>query len=159
MGTSCTFIAQFECSICQGTLPDCTFCVLSCGHCFHAVCIHKWLERSSSCPGCRSHASKRKLRQLAGVDVVNTPCSGQHGGQVDNSREKKVLQTLCWETAQLLAVMRPHTCVCGAYSQMSELQSQLDTAEQHVHDLSETVQQLLDQQAEHKREIKRFMQW
>ncbi|XP_050692201.1 E3 ubiquitin-protein ligase TRAIP-like [Eriocheir sinensis] len=35
-----------------------------CGHTFHSVCILQWLERSKSCPQCRSKATQRTLIKL-----------------------------------------------------------------------------------------------
>ncbi|CDS41078.1 traf interacting protein [Echinococcus multilocularis] len=45
-----------ECSICQEVLGTGTnehISALLCGHAFHATCIKKWLESSSTCPQCR----------------------------------------------------------------------------------------------------------
>lgn len=52
-----SFIMIFaECSICQellGTSANEHISALLCGHVFHASCIKKWLESSSTCPQCR----------------------------------------------------------------------------------------------------------
>lgn len=65
-----SFVARFECSICQGTLEDASFVALGCGHCFHSICAFQWLERAQTCPSCRASAKKRHVRALNGIDAV-----------------------------------------------------------------------------------------
>ena len=42
-----------NCAICYNNLNPSSE-VLSCGHCFHTMCIYKWLKRSNTCPMCRA---------------------------------------------------------------------------------------------------------
>lgn len=35
-----------------------------CGHTFHTLCVIQWLERSKSCPQCRSKATEKTLKKL-----------------------------------------------------------------------------------------------
>jgi len=41
------------CAICRCSLSGGTE-VLSCLHSFHTMCIHRWLQRASTCPMCRA---------------------------------------------------------------------------------------------------------
>lgn len=44
--------ASETCSICQNSL-DYGSETFACGHIFHTMCIHRWLQRSTTCPLCR----------------------------------------------------------------------------------------------------------
>ena len=41
------------CSICLEPLNNDNVQCCSCGHCFHAKCIQKWLKNHDTCPNCR----------------------------------------------------------------------------------------------------------
>ena len=41
------------CSICLEPLNNDIVQCCSCGHCFHAKCIQKWLKKHDTCPNCR----------------------------------------------------------------------------------------------------------
>lgn len=43
-----------KCAICYNSLESGTE-VLPCTHVFHTMCIHKWLQRSDTCPLCRAN--------------------------------------------------------------------------------------------------------
>lgn len=125
MAAAESYVARFECSVCQGTAPHESFVALSCGHCFHSDCISSWLARAASCPACRANASKRQLRVLTGIDVVAVDSFGQ---QQEHHHD--------------------HQHHVQQQEQLSQLQSELEATEQHVQELSDTVQQLADVQAE-----------
>uniref|UniRef100_A0A2H8TDD8 PAX-interacting protein 1 n=1 Tax=Melanaphis sacchari TaxID=742174 RepID=A0A2H8TDD8_9HEMI len=58
---------MFTCSICNETFigihQGSTF-TTQCGHVFHHQCVMTWLERSQTCPHCRSPVSENKLVKL-----------------------------------------------------------------------------------------------
>ena len=60
--------SEFVCAVCHCVLHEPRMCV--CRHIFCKVCIETWLNRSSTCPSCRSHATLRQL-QVAPPLVVN----------------------------------------------------------------------------------------
>lgn len=41
------------CSICHCHL-NLGIETLDCGHAFHTMCIHRWLQRANTCPNCRA---------------------------------------------------------------------------------------------------------
>lgn len=48
-----------ECSICL-TKEKKARCKTKCGHCFHIVCLKKWLNTNGTCPMCRTIINKAK---------------------------------------------------------------------------------------------------
>ena len=42
-----------ECCICLENIPADQIIILSCKHCFHSKCLHKWLKHQDNCPICR----------------------------------------------------------------------------------------------------------
>lgn len=45
-------VVNETCAICQDSLAVATR-IRSCGHCFHAECIHEWFSQNPRCPVCR----------------------------------------------------------------------------------------------------------
>jgi hypothetical protein len=59
-----SFVARFECAVCQGTATHPTYAALTCGHAYHTECISGWLAQGTkTCPTCRAHASARSIRE------------------------------------------------------------------------------------------------
>ncbi|XP_015062255.1 putative RING-H2 finger protein ATL69 [Solanum pennellii] len=40
--------------LCEYCVKDSVRCMPECNHCFHADCVDEWLQKSGSCPICRS---------------------------------------------------------------------------------------------------------
>ncbi|KAH0726630.1 hypothetical protein KY284_002495 [Solanum tuberosum] len=40
--------------LCEYCVKDSVRCIPECNHCFHADCVDEWLQKSGSCPICRS---------------------------------------------------------------------------------------------------------
>ena len=52
-GTDSEDPSEDVCSICRCTLGLGTE-TMACNHRFHTMCIHRWIQRSSTCPVCRA---------------------------------------------------------------------------------------------------------
>ncbi|CAI6364145.1 unnamed protein product [Macrosiphum euphorbiae] len=56
-----------SCSICDdyitGIHPE-SVCTTPCGHVFHHECLMTWIQRSKTCPQCRSKVTERKIIKL-----------------------------------------------------------------------------------------------
>lgn len=107
-----SFVARFECSICQGTLEDASFCSLNCGHCFHTVCAHQWLERSPTCPSCRASAKKRQVRALTGIDAVQDVADAAAAGAPWADQQQ--VRYMCWGGTDVMSLTASHCLQCGA---------------------------------------------
>ncbi|KAF6259253.1 hypothetical protein COO60DRAFT_1022029 [Scenedesmus sp. NREL 46B-D3] len=83
MADGCSYLGKFECSVCQGVENHTDFCVLSCGHPFHVLCVETWLERSATCPSCRvrgcAHTQQQHLQEPAAGCAVSSSRSCQAG--------------------------------------------------------------------------------
>jgi hypothetical protein len=55
---------QNPCSICLEPITADKVQCCSCGHCFHAKCIQKWLETKTTCPNCRQSCENLLKRSL-----------------------------------------------------------------------------------------------
>jgi hypothetical protein len=42
-----------ECPVCYESIESCST-TTPCGHTYHEACLSKWLERSTTCPSCRT---------------------------------------------------------------------------------------------------------
>ena len=52
------------CSICLEPLNNDNVQCCSCGHCFHAKCIQKWLKNHDTCPNCRQSCENLLQKSL-----------------------------------------------------------------------------------------------
>ncbi|XP_069681479.1 E3 ubiquitin-protein ligase TRAIP-like [Periplaneta americana] len=56
---------HISCSICSDLfVPTSDVFVTQCGHLFHYVCLIQWIERSQSCPECRSKTTDKSVHRL-----------------------------------------------------------------------------------------------
>lgn len=69
-GKRCKLHKVNNLSTCQVHAGDCSICIsslaftddtaqLSCGHRYHAGCIHKWIDKSTQCPICRRYVFRQ----------------------------------------------------------------------------------------------------
>ena len=50
-----------DCNICLLTINEHDKCTLKCNHTFHRLCIHKWHNKSNTCPNCRTEFDKEEV--------------------------------------------------------------------------------------------------
>lgn len=56
---------DFSCNICTETFFNSKdIFSTKCGHVFHQICLRKWLDKSKTCPDCRSLCIPRQIFQL-----------------------------------------------------------------------------------------------
>lgn len=63
----------------------------SCGHCFHFHCLTQWLERSKSCPQCRSKCTQRNILRIY-LNILTNADLSEDAGQLINKVDTLTLQ-------------------------------------------------------------------
>ena len=84
-------IYELECSICIGTLESNEWCKISCKHLFHNECIKKWLEKSKSCPNCKSELKIIQISYLTKKEILIYNKTTEFINQLDEKNKKIII--------------------------------------------------------------------
>ncbi|XP_021712982.1 E3 ubiquitin-protein ligase TRAIP [Aedes aegypti] len=81
----------FFCTICTDVFPSSVdIHVTPCGHAFHYFCILQWLERSKTCPECRSKCIAKSLIKLYMNITTNVDNPGDNAMLMQNLENLKL---------------------------------------------------------------------
>lgn len=114
---------MFTCSICDdtfvGVYQETTY-TTHCGHVFHYQCLMTWLERSHTCPHCRSIISKDNIiRLFLQVDPNAQPTWNKQVDEEIKSLRHRLLQLHKKET-------RDAECIFQLDTQLKQMQSTVE---------------------------------
>jgi hypothetical protein len=102
-----------DCTICMSEINENdsdTYCALvPCGHKFHPICIHRWINSSPNCPVCRtetstcSHGDLWSHRQPIVREIVETILSSHQKQLQEKDVQIQILQDrlLCIQQQQI----------------------------------------------------------